>query len=335
MSGPTDVTVIIPYYQHQSGLLARSLASIYRQRVEPHIRVSILIVDDESPLDPAGDIHEAGGLPANMSLRVLRRKNGGPGAARNTGLDAAKADVIAFLDSDDAWEAEHLSVGLAALSNGAQLFFANNQYDDDATWFQGLRCTARLAEVASKDEEGVYSISRDSILPFFMRECIAHTSTVIVDARRVQGLRFDEDLATAGEDHLFWMTAAARSDRIAFSMRPTVSRGRGMDLYRGALSWDSPECVRRIYFGLMLNKKMLERFCSTPADVSAITSNMNLLRRGIIYLFVRNAFKHLSANTWVFFRLLRNDGGFWLNLPRNAAIVGRQKLAGNLEFPAG
>lgn len=335
MTDRTDVAVIIPYYQKRQGLLSRSISSIFAQRLGLGVRVTIIVVDDASPVDPNIDIDGAGTPPANMRVQLVRRANGGPGAARNTGLDAADADVIAFLDSDDIWGPDHLASGLAALDGGAQLFFADNKYDDGATWFAGLRGASRLVDAGTLDGNGIYYISREAVLPFFLRECIAHTSTIIADARRVAGLRFDEELATAGEDHLFWMTAAERSDQVAFSTVPTVSRGRGMDLYRAALSWDSPECVRRIYFGLMLNKKMLERFCSTPADVSAITSNMNLLRRGIIYLFVRNAFKHLSANSWVLSRLLRNDGGFWLNLPRNATIVARQKLAGNLEFPAG
>ena len=42
------------------------------------------------------------------STAFIRRANGGPGAARNTGILAAKAEFIAFLDSDDQWEATHL-----------------------------------------------------------------------------------------------------------------------------------------------------------------------------------------------------------------------------------
>ena len=39
------------------------------------------------------------------SVQVIVQPNGGPGSARNTGLDSAPPDTryIAFLDSDDEW----------------------------------------------------------------------------------------------------------------------------------------------------------------------------------------------------------------------------------------
>src|SRR5262249_13328182 len=47
---------------------------------------------------------------------VLAERNGGPSAARNLGLKAARADVVAFLDSDDAYRPGRLAVPLAAFA---------------------------------------------------------------------------------------------------------------------------------------------------------------------------------------------------------------------------
>ena len=56
----------------------------------------VIVVDDDSR-DPAAIARVASGAGA----RVLRREvNGGPGAARNTGLASADTPLIAFLDSD-------------------------------------------------------------------------------------------------------------------------------------------------------------------------------------------------------------------------------------------
>jgi glycosyltransferase involved in cell wall biosynthesis len=41
-------------------------------------------------------------------MRVLHRSNGGAAAARNTGLEAATGQWMAFLDADDLWFPEHL-----------------------------------------------------------------------------------------------------------------------------------------------------------------------------------------------------------------------------------
>jgi mycofactocin system glycosyltransferase len=86
--GPDDVTVVIPVRDRQAEL-ARCLAGLTPMP-------QVIVVDDCSG-DPAAISRVASGAGA----RVLRRSvNGGPGAARNTGLAAAQTPLVAFLDSD-------------------------------------------------------------------------------------------------------------------------------------------------------------------------------------------------------------------------------------------
>jgi mycofactocin glycosyltransferase len=86
--GPGDVTVVIPVRDREAEL-ARCLAGLTRMP-------RVMVVDDCSS-DPAAIARVASGAGA----RVLRRDvNGGPGAARNTGLAAADTPLVAFLDSD-------------------------------------------------------------------------------------------------------------------------------------------------------------------------------------------------------------------------------------------
>jgi mycofactocin glycosyltransferase len=83
-----DVTVVIPVRDRQAEL-ARCLAGLAGM-------ARVVVVDDCSA-DPAAITRVASGVGAN----VLRRPvNGGPGAARNTGLAAAGTPLVAFLDSD-------------------------------------------------------------------------------------------------------------------------------------------------------------------------------------------------------------------------------------------
>jgi mycofactocin glycosyltransferase len=85
---PGDVTVVIPVRDRQAEL-ARCLAGLAEMP-------RVVVVDDCSA-DPAAIARVASGAGA----RVLHRTaNGGPGAARNTGLAAADTPLIAFLDSD-------------------------------------------------------------------------------------------------------------------------------------------------------------------------------------------------------------------------------------------
>jgi glycosyltransferase involved in cell wall biosynthesis len=49
-------------------------------------------------------------------VNVIRTPtNQGPAAARNAGLRATSADVVAWLDSDDYWEPEHLEIVVGLL----------------------------------------------------------------------------------------------------------------------------------------------------------------------------------------------------------------------------
>src|SRR5580658_4423484 len=86
--GPGDVTVVIPVRDRQAEL-ARCLAGL--------AQVPRVIVVDDASGDPAAVARVA----AEAGATVLRRAvNGGPAAARNTGLAAADTPLVAFLDSD-------------------------------------------------------------------------------------------------------------------------------------------------------------------------------------------------------------------------------------------
>jgi len=86
--GLRDLTVVIPVRDREAEL-SRCLAGL--------AQVPRVIVVDDCSRDPAAVARVAGGVGA----RVVRRAvNGGPGAARNTGLAAADTPLVAFLDSD-------------------------------------------------------------------------------------------------------------------------------------------------------------------------------------------------------------------------------------------
>jgi mycofactocin glycosyltransferase len=100
--GPDDVTVVIPVRDRQAEL-TRCLAGLSggawggRPPGPAQAQMPRVIVVDDCSDDPAAIERVA----AAVGARVLRRTvNGGPGAARNTGLAAADTPLVAFLDSD-------------------------------------------------------------------------------------------------------------------------------------------------------------------------------------------------------------------------------------------
>src|ERR1700690_3168615 len=112
--GLMDLSVIIPAY-NVSGIIGRAIRSAAAQTFSP---LEILVIDDCSTDDTVEVVRALGReIP---SIRLLSTPaNGGPSAARNVGLRAAKGDWIALLDSDDAWKPgrlERLSEVAAATS---------------------------------------------------------------------------------------------------------------------------------------------------------------------------------------------------------------------------
>ena len=102
----SKISVIIPIY-NRAHLLAATLDSVFAQtrRVD-----QIIVVDDGSTDDPAR-------VCAQFADRVTYRRidHAGASAARNAGLEIAQDEFIAFLDSDDLWEARFLERMTAAL----------------------------------------------------------------------------------------------------------------------------------------------------------------------------------------------------------------------------
>lgn len=89
------LSIIVPVYNVES-FLNRCVQSLLQQEYKD---IEIILVDDGS-LDSSGNLCDAY-AEKYSHIRVIHQKNGGLGAARNTGVSAAKGDYIAFVDSDD------------------------------------------------------------------------------------------------------------------------------------------------------------------------------------------------------------------------------------------
>lgn len=113
------VTVIIPF--HNSALtLGATLDSLQRQTM-PHWEG--VLIDDASTDDSARIVQER--AASDPRLRLIKApRNLGPAGARNLGISAARARFVAFLDSDDLWHPEKLSVQVPILDSGVPLVFS-------------------------------------------------------------------------------------------------------------------------------------------------------------------------------------------------------------------
>ena len=89
------VSIIIPVYKVEP-YLEECIESMRKQTLKD---IEIILVDDESPDNcPAMCDRFAA---EDSRIKVIHKKNGGLGFARNSGLDVATGEYVAFTDSDD------------------------------------------------------------------------------------------------------------------------------------------------------------------------------------------------------------------------------------------
>lgn len=104
---PPSVSVVIPLH-NKAPHIHRAVGSVLAQTA----RDFELIVVDDASTDRGGDIVRSFG---DGRVRLVHRTVRGPGghAARNRGIEEARADLIAFLDADDEWKPRFLETALS------------------------------------------------------------------------------------------------------------------------------------------------------------------------------------------------------------------------------
>jgi glycosyltransferase involved in cell wall biosynthesis len=102
------VSVVIPVFNGAS-FIARAVDSVLAQTCKDF---EIIIVDDGSTDDTGALLAE---LAKTSGIICLHQKNAGPAQARNTGIQSAAGEYIAFLDCDDIWFPEKLEMQMGIL----------------------------------------------------------------------------------------------------------------------------------------------------------------------------------------------------------------------------
>jgi glycosyltransferase involved in cell wall biosynthesis len=104
------VSIIMPAYNAEKTIVD-SIESVLRQT---YINWELIVVNDGSK-DSTSEVVLA---INDERLRLIEQENGGVANARNNGINYAKGEYIAFLDSDDLWVEEKLEIQITTLEVG-------------------------------------------------------------------------------------------------------------------------------------------------------------------------------------------------------------------------
>lgn len=195
------VSVVIPTYNSAS-TVERALRSVAAQTYRP---IEVVVVDDASQDDTVRIVSEY----AVPWLRIVRCAiNGGASAARNLGVEEAKGEYVAFLDSDDEWSPTKLETQVAAMEqHPASSIVACNA---------AIICHERSALDAGYRKGDLFNgrmpTSRTYTWEQMLVRSLVHTSCTLIRRRDIIAAgAFDTGL-TVAEDWDLWLKLARHRD---------------------------------------------------------------------------------------------------------------------------
>ena len=190
------VTVVVPCF-NDAHFVAQTIQSV---RVQSFGDFECLIVDDGSTDDSVRVISAE--IEGDPRFRLLRhRVNGGLGAARNTGLRAARSKYVTFLDSDDLLTSESLLDRIMTLYNAERDGFVIGSYCGVRVELEEFDVADLPARYGKNTGKVVDFISADSECPFN-----AHAPLMVTETVRALG-GFNESMRHGAEDWDLWYRA--------------------------------------------------------------------------------------------------------------------------------
>lgn len=117
-------SVVIPAY-NAAQTISRALESVLVQSHPPH---EIIVVDDASNDNTVALVREKFADYVHLIQKVA---NGGSSVARNSAMEVATGDYIAFLDADDIWHPDKLMLLNTILSSKKDIHLFYHPYTQD------------------------------------------------------------------------------------------------------------------------------------------------------------------------------------------------------------
>lgn len=274
-------TIVIPFFQKEAGILGRALGSVFNQTCQDF---DIIIVDDGSPL-PAEIELQSMDADQTSRINVIRQENGGPGAARNTGLDNVPGETrfVAFLDSDDIWLPDHLQNALEAMTRfEAECYWASMQASDEFHYHFGMAELEKSAGGIRLSEKPLILEMPELASIMLKNWSFLHLSCMVIARPVFEAIRFEPSLRLAAEDVLFFCDCILKSARTVLCDEAGAARGMGLNIFH-SIDNRSPQFLRQQFNTWVALDTLERRFRSRPADVASIAAYKNTARRQALW----------------------------------------------------
>lgn len=183
-----QVSVVIPTY-NRGKVLAHAIQSVIEQTLKVN---EIIIVDDGSTDDTINGLE-----PFRSQIRLLTQTNQGVSCARNAGIQAAKNQWIAFLDSDDRWLPKKLERQYLAMQKKPGHFICHT----DEVW---IRNGVRVNPMKKHRKYG------GDIFEKCLPLCVVSPSSALLKKSLLDEIGLFDETLPACEDYDMWLRISAR-----------------------------------------------------------------------------------------------------------------------------
>ncbi len=216
-----QVGVIIPTF-NRGQKVARAVSSVLFQTFMDH---EIIVVDDGSTDDTLSLL-----APFQPRVKIISHlEQLGVSAARNTGIRATAAPLIAFLDSDDYWLGEKLAVQVRFFREHPEAVACQTE----ERWIRGgLRANPKKKHL--KPSGDIFEPS--------LKLCLVSPSAAMVKRSRLEEVGLFDEALPVCEDYDLWLRISCRYPIYLIKETLVVKEGgspdqlsrnfKGMDRYR-------------------------------------------------------------------------------------------------------
>jgi len=211
------VSIVMPAYDAEK-YVAESIRSVLDQT---YSNWELIVVDDGST-DGTGDIVQNFSA-TDSRIKYFFQQNGGQGKARNTGIENSVGELIAFLDADDLWVSEKLTLQLEAMEKtnadvvfGDAFIFSEGETAGTTTTFSAI-CPDFIYGGRSGDEvfKLLFAYNRIPTLTVLTRKDILQEVALFDEDRKYQNC----------EDYDLWLKLA-KSGAVFFGMKAKLAKYR-------------------------------------------------------------------------------------------------------------
>ena len=278
------ISVVIPLYNGEK-YLAKAIQSVVEQTLIPY---EIIVVNDGSTDDSALILAD---LAKKYPIQYYQKENGGQSSARNYGVRVSSGDLIAFLDQDDLWYANHLEELVKP--------FLENYFPELGWVYSTLDDIGEIGELYRLDVLSFYDSlhPKRSLAQCLSTEMFVIPSTSLVSKKAFNDVGgFDERLSGYEDDDLFV--------RIFYKGYGNVFINKSLAQWRihgRSCSWSTKMASSRMTYA----KKLLETF--KDDYVRGIRYRTDLILPRFIHIIMAEYKRAILFNNQSYAKIMNDD----------------------------